>query len=317
MASQGTNCTILPAVSSLNNLTVCVLVTLNILTSLSSVIINSCFVAGILSNKALMTPTNLLVGSLSLSDGLVGLFTQPLFSAHLLVNRSRTQSCMLAYVSIITLGAFCGASGLCLPIISLDRCIRMEKLSFYRLYVTKKRVLCVLCFIWANALVMAFMPVYGIPQTAFYSMLIACLGIIIIIMIGSYFRTIRKSKRQLVRVKPKNSENDSKTDCNVAFELKNKLPSASELSRQMHVTITVAYLVVVAIISWMPGFIVSLIWAMGLPSSNDDKIIVTTHYVLITFGFMASTINPLLYCWRIREVRKATIGVLRRVVRCK
>ena len=310
MAVQEMNCTILPAVFPINDTIVNLLVGINLVTSLSSIIVNSFFIAGITSSRSLMTPTNLLVGSLSLSDGLVGLITQPLFSAHLLVNRYETHSCILAYCSFLTLGTFCGASGLCLPIISLDRCIRMSKLSFYRAFVTRKRVLGVLCFVWVNALGLAFLPIYGVPQTVFYAILIAYLGIIIVIMTMSYICTIRRSRRKLIRVKPKRQ--DSKIFPSGSM---NKVPATNELSRQMHVTLTVTYLIAVAIVSWLPGFVVSLIWSQGLPSSNENKIIVTSHYVLITFGFTASTINPLLYCWRIREVRKATIGVLRKVVK--
>ena len=302
------NCTILPAVYTMNDTAVYLLVGLNLLTSLSSIIINSFFIAGITSSRSLMTPTNLLVGSLSLSDGLVGLITQPLFSAHLLVNRYKTRSCILAYCSFTTLGAFCGASGLCLPIISISRCIRMSKLSFYRSYVTRKRTLGVLCFVWTNAVCLAFLPIYGTPQTVFYAILIAYLGVIIIIMTLSYICVVRKSRRKFIRVKPQCERQPSDSTVKIQF--------TNDFSRQMHVTLTVAYLIAIAIVSWMPGFVISLIWAMGLPSSNENNVIVTSHYSLITFGFMASTINPLLYCWRIREVRKATIGVLRKAVKC-
>ena len=297
----------------MNDITVCLLVGLNIITSISSIVINSCFIAGIASSKSLMTPTNLLVGSLSLSDFLVGLITQPLFSAHLLVNRYETQNCMLAYSSFVVLGTFCGASGLCLPIISLDRCIRMAKLSFYREHVTRKRVIGVVCFLWIYAACLAFMPVYGIPKPAFYAMLIGYLSVIIVIMTASYIYIVRKSRRTLVRVGPKNTEHDSGDG---PGHLKMKSQTPNEISRQMQVTVTVTYLISVAIISWFPGFIASLIWAMGLPSSDGNNTIVTSHYVLITFGFMASTVNPLLYCWRIRDVRKATMGVVRKILRC-
>ena len=296
----------------MNDITVYLLVGLNIITSISSIAINSCFIAGIASKKSLMTPTNLLVGSLSLSDFLVGLITQPLFSAHLLVNRYETQNCMLAYSSFIVLGTFCGASGLCLPIISLDRCIRMAKLSFYRSYVTRKRVLGMLCFVWTNAVCLAFVPLYGIHIVMFYAMLIGYLGVIVIIMTASYIYIVRKSKRKLILVGPRSDENNS-GDSHTDSTSKSQTPN--EISRQMYVTVTVTYLISVAIISWLPAFVASLIWAMGLPSSDRNNVIVSSHYGLITFGFMASTINPLLYCWRIRDVRKATLGVGRKILR--
>ena len=296
------NCSILPPVYPMHSITIYILFGLNVITSIFSIIINLCFMAGIFSNNSLMTPTNLLVASLSLSDFLVGFITQPIYSAHLLVNQKETKNCMLAYGSFFTLGTFCGASGLCLPIISLDRCIRMAKLTYYRTYVTKKRVLVVLCILWVNAVAIAFTPLYGIPQTVFYALLIGYLGINAIIMFASYIYVVRKSRRSITIVQPESVEQRRSRN--------------QDLSRQVHVTITVTNLIAVAIFSWLPLFIAALIWTLGLPASNESEAIVTFHYVLLQLGFAASSINPILYCWRLREVRKATVDVLRKVLKC-
>lgn len=311
------SCTIMPPVDSMSTITIYVLTTLNIITAVSSVLINICFMAAIFINKSLMTPTNILIASLSLSDFLVGLVTQPLFIIHLLANKNEVKNCMLAYCSFTTLGIFCGASGMCLPFISLDRCVRMAKLTHYRLYVTRKRVLLIICIIWMNAFIVAFLPFYGIRQSVFYAMLIGFLCLNSLIMLASYIYVVRKSRNKLTEVRPKGTilVNTSKTGLpSTSGAIKSR--QITELSRQMHVTITVTLLIAIVIFSWLPVFIVSLIWTLGVPSSNKNEAIVTLHYTSLTVGFAVSTVNPLLYCWRISDVRKAALKVLRKFIKC-
>ena len=178
------------------------LVVTNAVTAITSVMINFCFIKGIFSKERLITPTNLFVVSLAVSDFLVGLISQPLMCVHLLVNRSTVRSCGLAYSTYFALGIFCGVSGLCLPVISLDRYIRMKKLQYYTRFVTKRRVVIVILALWINAIVMAFSPLYGVPRHIFYSVLIVYLCVISIVMSIAYASVIIRSTRSLVRIGP-------------------------------------------------------------------------------------------------------------------
>ena len=325
-------CSILPAVWPMSTAAMGVLVTTNILTALTNILINFCFIAGILSKERLITPTNLFVVSLAVSDLLVGFISQPLMCAHLLVNRPTVRNCAIAYCSFYSIGIFCGASGLCLPVISLDRYVRMKKLQYYTKYVTKQRVVIVIAMLWINALVIAFLPFYGVPHYIFYSMLMAYLGIISIVMSIAYASVIIRSARPRVHAKPINRRQtaslhrtNSATITTISMATTSTHASVSESeqrlaadnSRQLRITITVAILVAVVIISWTPCFISGLIWALGIPSSDKDSTIVATHYISVTIGFASSSVNPLLYCWRIREVRKAALDILRNTLKFK
>eukprot|EP00112_Aurelia_sp_Birch-Aquarium-sp1_P014399 Seg3105.1 transcript_id=Seg3105.1/GoldUCD/mRNA.D3Y31 product="Sphingosine 1-phosphate receptor 3" protein_id=Seg3105.1/GoldUCD/D3Y31 len=99
--------------------------------------------------------------------------------------------------------------------------------------------------------------------------------------------------------------------------LKSERMLAKDERRQMRITITVAILVVVVIASWTPCFISGLLFALDLPESNKDGKIITIHYFSIMIGVASSCVNPLLYCWRIREVRKAALDIFRKIVTFK
>ena len=315
-------CTTFPPVTPMSPATIYVLVIANILTAISSVLINFCFIVGIFSKEALVTTTHILVASLSFSDFLVGLVTQPMFFTHLLLNG---RSCMMGDITFATLGVFCGASGLCLPLISLDRYIRMRKLQYYSRYVTKTRVAVVISVAWVNASIMAFMPMYGVSLVVFYSLLIAYMIFIAFIMIMAYISIIRHSRRKVSANTPK-----SKITATSAFHASasgaiNAWPSRnskdskrneSEYSRQMKLTVTVTILVAVAVLSWLPAFVIWLLWALWVPASSNSKTMVTLYYVAASLGFTVSTMNPLLYCWRIREIRRASLDIMWKILCC-
>ncbi|XP_065064105.1 5-hydroxytryptamine receptor 6-like [Rhopilema esculentum] len=315
-------CTTFPPVTPMSPATIYVLVIVNMLTAISSVLINFCFIVGIFSKEALVTTTNILVASLSLSDFLVGLVTQPMFFTHLLLNG---RSCMVGDLTFATLGVFCGASGLCLPLISLDRYIRMRKLQYYSRYVTKTRVAVVISVAWVNASIMAFMPMYGVSLVVFYIFLIAYMIFITFIMIMAYISIIHHSRRKVSANTPKSTSTATSAIHGSASGTINAWPSRiskdskrneSEYSRQMKLTVTVTILVAVAVLSWLPAFVIWLLWALWVPASSNSTIMVTLYYVAASLGFAVSTMNPLLYCWRIREIRRASIDIMWKILRC-
>eukprot|EP00112_Aurelia_sp_Birch-Aquarium-sp1_P020230 Seg517.1 transcript_id=Seg517.1/GoldUCD/mRNA.D3Y31 product="5-hydroxytryptamine receptor 1E" protein_id=Seg517.1/GoldUCD/D3Y31 len=331
-------CSILPAIRTMASPVIYILVIINAVTSVTNVLINFCFIKGIFSKERLKTPTNLFVVSLAVSDFLVGLISQPLMCVHLLLNRSTIRSCAIAYLTYFALGIFCGVSGLFLPVISLDRFIRMRKLQYYTKYVTKRRAVIVILAIWANAIAMALSPLYNVPRDFFYGVLLAYLCIISIIMSFSYTFVITKSikaigpmkKRQRTSLTSMNSVGTTTTVAPATMTttsttattptnhrvLRSEWRPTAE-SMQLRITITVAILVAVVIVSWVPCFIVGIIWASDIPASDENSVIVTMRYLTITIGFASSSVNPLLYCWRIRDVRKAALATFRSIFRCK
>ena len=379
----------MPPVSAMAGITIYSLVSINILTAILTIIVNYCFIAGILSSPSLHNPTNLFIISLSVSDFLVGLIVQPLACILMLTNVSGNPICLMEYLVFISLSIFCGASGLCVPVISLDRYIRMKKLQYYLKYVTKKRACVAIGCIWANALAFAFTPFYGIPQDVFFIMLMVYLLGCSVVMGVAYKSVVRRSVafspkarkpnknyevvytrkatlpeceepksgqsnrisvQQPVKIKsytsltglddlkttsdshiddankidPRESplahakeqhEEANPAECQILPEERRRLGS-TENSRQMRITVTVCLLVAVIIVSWMPTFVFSLIWALDKKRMNTNEMVITLHYIALTFGFACSCVNPLLYCSRIREVRKSASDVFWKTFGC-
>ena len=380
-------CGILPPVSAMDDTTIYSLVAINICTALLTVLVNYCFITGILTSPTLHTPTNIFIVSLSVSDFLVGLIVQPLACVMMLMHISGNSHCVLEYLVFISLSIFCGASGLCVPVISLDRYIRMKKLQYYMKYVNKKRACLAIGCIWANALAFAFAPFYGIPQDVFYITLMVYLFGCTVIMAVAYKSVVQRSvvlgSRRLkthkkhniiytrktalddggqtdsghfgadslqqpatlnpdtsthnpncLKTRTKLSASDVNTESSDALSSEivqridampldssvnpeeRKCLGSNENSRQVRITVTVCLLVAVIIVSWMPTFVFSLIWSLDKKRMNSNELVVTLHYIALTFGFSCSCVNPLLYCSRIREVRKSATNVFWKTFKC-
>lgn len=398
-------CNILPPVSAMDDITIYSLVAINACTAVLTIVTNYCFIVGIITSPSLHTPTNIFIVSLSVSDFLVGLIVQPLACVLMIMNMSGKPICLLEYLVFISLSIFCGSSGLCVPVISLDRYIRMKKLQYYMKYVNKKRASLAVGCIWVNALVLAFTPFYGIPQDIFYIMLMVYLLGCSVVMVMAYKSVVQRSvvfsskqskpqkEYEVVYTRKTGTEEDDQSDgghfdrdfaqrpsklnpyisftgpnypmttamsftgdgdinqvdqkgCDPNLEqsqttytspLESKINpeerkhfgsiekmnpeerkrlGSIENSRQMRITVTVCLLVAVIIISWMPTFVFSFVWALDKKTMNSNEIIVTLHYVALTFGFSCSCVNPLLYCSRIREVRKSAIDVFWKTLKC-
>ena len=312
------DCSILPLVSTMSDATIYLLVAVNIITSILTVVVNYFFIRGIISKPLLLTPTNLLVMSLACSDLLVGLVTQPMMCAFLLVNITRPRYCVTAQITFFSLGVFCGASGLCLPVISLDRYIRMKKLTYYMKYVTKQRAMAAIVVTWVNAIVLSFSPLYGLKQDLFYLLLLVYLAFLLAVMTLAYVSVTKRSSVQVSRVNPPTNQGISLPLTSPTGPVSVRLSPRPnvEYSRQMRITMIVALLVVMVIVSWLPAFIVCFIWALDKRSMDKNRTIVTLHYATITFGCACSAVNPLLYCSRIREVRKAAMDVFWNTIKC-
>ena len=380
-------CGILPPVSAMDEITIYSLVAINICTAVLTVLVNYCFIIGIVTSPNLHTPTNIFITSLSVSDFLVGLIVQPLACVMMLMHISGNSHCVLEYLVFISLSIFCGASGLCVPVISLDRYIRMKKLQYYMKYVNKKRACLAIGCIWVNALAFAFAPFYGIRQDVFYITLMVYLFGCIVIMAAAYRSVVQRSvvlgsrrlktheKHNIIYTRktalddgdqtdsghfrmdslqqpatlnpnvsthgpdcPKTNTELSASDADVessdAFRPENgqrigaialesnanpeerRCLGNSENSRQVRITVTVCLLVAVIIVSWMPTFVFSLIWSLDKKRMNSNELVVTLHYIALTFGFSCSCVNPLLYCSRIREVRKSATNVFWKTFKC-
>ena len=140
-------------------------------------------------------------------------------------------------------------------------------------------------------------------------------------MTMAYIVVIRQAQRSKVRVQAVKSVTTlNTTDVTTITSISTTVTTSKidrsnrlrEMSRQLHLTISVAILVAFIVVSWLPLFIISLIWALDTKANNKRHVIVIAHYATVIFAFSGSSINPLLYCARNHDIRTAAIGVFKK-----
>ena len=285
-----------------------VLLVINALLSIITSLGNTLILYALHKESALHPPSKLLFRCLALTDLLVGCISQPLYILYLASLLTKHQDwrgdlCFyFATFSIITSNILCLVSLLTSTAISIDRLLALNLGLRYRHVVTFKRTLLVLLFLWAVSI--GFMsssyPLLDYTKAEMYAAAALCVG-----NLGKssfcYAKIIWKIRQHQRRVQTNGGVNNHGTLCTDSMTLNNeryKKTISSVLWIQL--TLTICYLpfiVTIGLVSYK-GFTSALVTAWG---------------IAVTLVFFNSSLNPFLYCWKIKEIRVAVKGIVSRL----
>ena len=254
---------------------------------LISILGNALVLAAIIRTPSIRsTPHMIMLCSLALSDFLVGLIAQPIYIAHQLVDDR--------YVNYVwkIIGLFlCGVSLSTITAITVDRFLALHDHMRYATLVTESRVKYTLIIIWLINLLVQFFYFWKIRVhiTLIGVFIVICL----IISTFSYIRIYRIVRRHQLHINTQQQavqSSDAENNFNIA--------------RLQRSALNTFVLYIVLIICYFPLYIVlsaSKNWKVGWKFSS-------------TLVFSNSCINPLLYCWRLRELRLAIVKTAKQVL---
>lgn len=262
---------------------------LNILLSITALMGNVLIFVALRKVSSLHPPSKLLFGCLASTDFCVGLISHPLFVTFIF---SREHSKLCYYSSILsnTIGfIFCGVSVLTITAISVDRLLALMLRLRYRQVVTLRRVwVLVVCFwLFSSSFAITMHYKRRIAETITSIIMLLCLVTSIFCYIKIYL-TLHQHKAQVKSNKSQGQPHESRIPLNIARYRKTV---SSALWVQM--TLLACYLPF-AVVTGLRG-------VLGLHSTNFHR----AHVVTITLLLLNSTLNPFLYCWKIKEVRGA------------
>ena len=315
---------------------------LNILFSITSAIGNILIVLALGKESSLHPPSRLLLRSLAFTDLCVGLISQPITALHAI---SILTKCLRIYrvtfvSSYITSSILSGLSLFILTVISVDRLPALSLGVRYRQTMTIARVRAYVIFSWVVNITNGLSRLLS-NKLIFYSVCIT--GIFLCVVTSTFCYTkiyyILRLKQMKVQgtfsqVKPNESsiivnvEQSKKTvpsalcfRCFHLFSMPHRInvqpmesqgqPSESTESSPMHIkrykkTVTSALWVHLTLLAcYLPFSIV-----LGAKAIAEDTFPVAEGYTA-TLVFFNSSLNPVLYCWRIREVRQAVKETIR------
>lgn len=265
---------------------------LNVPLIVTAILGNTLVLAAILRTPSLRSPSIMLLCSLAVSDLLVGLVVQPVYFAYLQTEKDF----LYQPLTVVAFSASC-VSLYTITAISVDRLLALHYHMRYPTVMTTHRAMKTSAILW---LVCFLLSLFSLWNKSFYFTSVA-VNIVICILISTVcyiriFRIVRQHQFQIYSQKK-------------AVESLNTENTQNMQRKKLHAINTFIYYIVM-IMCYVPAFIGISIFVISPNSWTWSWMIAET------VAFMNSSINPILYCWRHRELRAAVVKTARQML-CK
>ena len=276
-------------------LTAIVTCAFNVPLMLTSIISNSFVLAAIFTNFSLRSPSIILLSCLALSDVAVGLIAQPLYIA-----RQFSSADFLMRLSGSTATALCGISLSTMAVISVDRYLALQYHMTYNNVVTTPRVVFTISIIWLLHVLFSTLTLLNISSN-FYAVyvLIILYTITASISYTGIYRIVRRHQLH-IHVQQQALQIDTEHHMRVVS------------LKRTAVNTFIFYMC--TLLCYFPWFVCRIYY-----SEIDvvkTKLVPKAWSFTVTLVFANSSINPFLYCWRLRELRVAVTKKVRKI-KCK
>ena len=251
-----------------------------------------------LSNKTLKT----LLLSLAASDLGVGLVVQPLYIALLAMEMKHITENSLNYDNIykaflLTANMFGFASFFCVTALSADRFLSVHFNLRYRELVTHRRVVGVVISIWVISAFLSLIRIF-ISKEIMY-LIFATIEFTCIISAAYFsFKIYVATRSHTGQIRAQQVQRSSQNG---------EIRISHVTSLQTSVVITIA-LYLLFLVCYLPQMSVLFVTAVF---GQSEFLKMLLHHTT-TLVFLNSSLNPMIYCWKMRRVRKAVLHSLRR-----
>ena len=271
---------------------------LNSFLSITAFFSNALVLVALRKESPLHPPSKLLLRNLATTDLCVGLISQPLYAALLLtaVNEHWNICRYVAVVVSITNVILCAVSLLTLTAISVDRLLALLLGLRYRQVVTLRRAYGTVIGFWAVSTVLSTIK-------PFLNSLVRSWCEIIFVSLCLVTSTFSYTKVFINLRHRQNQLQDQVQQPNQTNQL--------NMSRYRKAVSTALWLQFTLVACYLP-FVISVTWLIHAKPSLSVSLAWNYTFTLVLLN---STLNPILYCWKIDEVRQAVKDTIRQV-RC-
>ena len=273
---------------------------LNTFFSITAILGNILILIALNKVTSIRPPTKLLFRCLAVTDLCVGLVTQPLFTVKLLASLNDNEYSYVGLTEVISSQVLCGVSLLTSTAISVDRLLALSLGLRYRYVVTLRRVRALIICFWF--LIGASVGCLFILEIYFFVYAVVVL-ISLLISAISYANIYFRLRHLLLHAQGHVHQREHLPPNGV-------VPSALNLAR---------YKKTVSIIAWVQLGLFACYSpiCIALISSHFEKFFSKNIiYFFLCLLFLNSSLNPILYCWKIREVKQAVKDTVRQLNCC-
>jgi len=270
---------------------------LNSFLSVTAFLGNALILIAVHKESSLHPPSKLLLRSLATTDLCVGLIVEPLTVIYWMsVVNEHWNICPFAEMAQwITSFILCGVSVATLTAISVDRLLALLLGLRYRQVVNLKRTYVIVVTLWVSATVISVLRFWNRRITLWCG--IIATPLCLIISVFSYtkiFFTLRQHQHQ-------NQVQDHVQQPNQTNQL--------NIGRYKKAVSSAIWLQLTMVACYLPYCVVA---ALGTNSGSPLLLSYDGMYSA-TLVYLNSSLNPILYCWKMKEVRQAVKDTIRQV----
>ena len=272
---------------------------LNAFFALTAIVLNSVTIHAIRRTSSVSLPKNLrvLLLNLAFSDLSVGLVVQPIYIIHLnfLFESQQGENSEINTLFVVTGFVFVCASILGVLVLCVDRFLAVYLHLRYQEIVTPKRVVSILILSWVISTIVSLLFIaqeYHDFLSIFLNVFLAtCLTTIALLQCKIY--SIVRRHRFQMRAQQVQGSIQTEDETRATFE------------RQKSSVRSAFYIYLLLLACYLPKIFTKF-------AMKSEKIIVEIilHQYTITFVFANSCLNPLIYCWKLRHIRRTIRMIL-------
>ena len=267
--------------------------------SYTAIMLNIVTIYAIRKTPSLPNTLKTLLLNLAVSDIGVGLLVQPFYTS-LLVKwlQQNNPGCNTYMFFVITTSSFYQASFFGVVALSLDRFLALHLHLRYQELVTHKRVVTVVITIWLLSVFLPLMMVWAPLSVDIFLFIKFTLGVIgllltTVVYIRIYFAVRRLKSHMhdlLVQQVAENSE-------------------IANFARLVKSAVGIFYVYITFLVCYAPHFI-SLV---SLKINGPTIALQRFFHLSLVLVFLNSSLNPVIYCLKMRHIRQSLFNILRNV----
>ena len=265
-----------------------------IIFSITAVLGNILILIAFHKESSLHPPSKLLFRCLAATDLCCGVVTQPTFVIYQLsiVTKSSHICYLAASLSYISTTVLCGISAATLTAISVDRLLALQLKMRYRSVVTLKRVRLAVVFLWLQNITVNMLVFKN--RLAYFSLSCFVMSLNVVVSTVCYLKIFFTLRLQSTQVQDLQSDQGQPSG------------SSSQIGTRYKKTVSSALVFQLVLIACYVPYIV----VRGMVAIAGRRLLVS-EAVVASLVYLNSSLNPLFYCWKIKEIRQEVKQMVR------
>ena len=257
--------------------------------------LNIVTIHAIRKTPALPKTLKTLLLSLAVSDVGVGLLVQPCYTS-LLIKWSQkntpgwgTYKAVYLIAHLFALASFCSVVA-----VSVDRFLAIHLHLRYQELVTHKRVVAVVISIWMSSVFVSFLMFWVLLDS--FSLILLIIGVVgVILTTMAYIRIYLAVRRHKNQIQVLQVQQVAQVGA---------LANFASLAKS---AVGIFYIYLVFLVCYLPYLIV----LVSIETNGASIVFKKFYHFSVTVSFFNSSLNPVIYCWKMRHIRHAVMNIVR------